>query len=245
MKIKQLVPGATIVLTFLLSYIGTLSLYHRLHLRVARVKAPTTHYHGYDLNKRAIRRMKTLTVLISAEGFGGISRGTGVLIDSRHVLTCAHVANHHNDEMRVFLYPGYISAVAKTVYQDQSKDLAILELDVSAKAPYWPTFEPNVWDGEPITIIGNALGSMKWFVAYGIISGGDKRDLYTDGLVLGGDSGGPWINEKGKIVAISDWGLGRRGEETGISGGVAAKTILQFLEDWKHPSLLQRLFGGE
>lgn len=209
-----------------------------------RAKAPTVRYHGAKLNQAAIRRAKLFTVLISAEGFGGISRGTGVLIDPRHVLTCAHVALHGNDETLVYFYPGYMLAKGRTVFADRSKDLAILEIDVPAAGAPVPVFQEAHFDGEPITIMGNILGSMQWFVGYGIISGGNERDLYTDGLVKGGDSGGPWINEEGEIVALSDWTLGTKGGETlGISGGISAKAVNEFLQDWKHPSLLQMLLG--
>lgn len=207
-----------------------------------KVKGPTTHYHGYVLNKAAIHRAKLITVLISAEGFGGAERGTGVLLDRRHVLTCAHVAVNDADETHVYFYPGYILAKAKPVFVNRHDDLAILELDVPVKAPYYAKFQTAHYDGEPITIIGNILGSMKWFVSYGIISGENERDLYTDGLVRGGNSGGPWINEAGEIVALTDWGLeDRSGKDEGISGGVSAATIQRFLKAWKHPTFMDLL----
>lgn len=210
----------------------------------ANVLAPTTRYHGHTLNHKAIEKAKLFTVLISAEGFGPITRGTGILVDRTHVLTCAHVALHSNEELFVYFWPGYMTARAKMVYADSSKDLAILEIDVPVRPDSWPVFETKHYDGEPITIIGNALGSMKWFVGYGIISGENKRDLYTDGLVLGGDSGGPWINEHGDVVALSDWGLQHDERAMGINGGVSARVIKEFLKEWKHPSIFQMLLGG-
>src|ERR1700730_14119101 len=203
----------------------------------AKVKAPTTRYHGYELNREAINKAKLFTVLISAEGFGGIERGSGVLLDSTHILTCAHVALNDNEETLVYFYPGYVLAKAKAVFVDQGKDLAIMEIDVPIQGAKFPVFQEMHYDGEPITIIGNIEGAMHWFVSYGIVSGDTARDLLTDGLVLGGDSGGPWINEHGEILALSDWGLqNNKGVSTGISGGVSAKTINKFLKDWKNPN---------
>lgn len=207
------------------------------------VTAPRTRQHGYLINHAAIQRAKLFTVLISAEGFGGIERGTGVLIDPTHILTCAHVAVNENDETWVYFYPGYLSARAHVVYADQSKDLAIMEIDIPVHGAPVPVFQEKYFDGQPITIIGNILGSMKWFVGYGIISGENARDLYTDGLVKGGDSGGPWINDSGEIVALTDWGLESRGKDTGISGGISAKTINVFLKAWKTPFDLGALLG--
>jgi S1-C subfamily serine protease len=214
--------------------------HHKPHIQTPYVRPPSV-----AMNREAIRRTKAITVLISAEGFGELTRGTGILLDSTHVLTCAHVARHNNEYLWVTFSPGYLQAQAKTVYADSSADLAILEIDVPVNGAPRPVFEPNTWDGEPITIIGNALGSQKWFVTYGIVSGRNRRDLYTDGLVLGGDSGGPWINQKGEIVAISDWTLEeQRGTRTGISGGISARTVNKFLREWKHPATLLDLLKG-
>src|SRR5262245_12681447 len=64
-----------------------------------RIAAPTTRYHGYALNREAIAKARGFTVLISNEGFGGVSRGTGVLLDDRRVLTCAHLAKAQGDDL--------------------------------------------------------------------------------------------------------------------------------------------------
>ena len=189
---------------------------------VPTTRAPGVRQHGYLINHAAIQKAKLFTVLISAEGFGEHERGTGILIDPTHVLTCAHVAIHDNDETWVYLYPGYLSARGKLVYADHAKDLAVLEIDVPVYGAPIPVFQEKHFDGQPITIIGDILGSMKWFVGYGIISGENERDLYTDGLVRGGDSGGPWINDNGEVVALSDWGLvDGKGNDLGISGGIS------------------------
>lgn len=210
----------------------------------AHVKAPVVRQHGYRINHAAVGRAKEFTVLISNEGFGGISRGTGILIDEGHVLTCAHVVANGNDETLVYFFPSNFYATAKPVFRSSSMDLAILELSVEVKGAPVPVFQEAHFDGEPITIIGNILGSMKWFVAYGIVSGENDRDLYTDGLVMGGDSGGPWINDRGEVVALSDWGMENGdGVRLGISGGISAKTIHEFLKEWKAPSIFDILFG--
>jgi S1-C subfamily serine protease len=228
-----------IILAFLLAFFPWATPAIKPH-----VKAPTTHYHGYELNRVAIKKAKAFTVLISAEGFGGIERGSGVLIDSMTVLTCAHVAAASNENLWVIPYPGNEIYHAKIKRFDESDDLALLTLDRPTPKVAYPVFQDMHYDGEPITIIGNIEGSMKWFVAYGIVSGENARDLYTDGLVRGGDSGGPWINEQGEIVAITDWGLEYNGKDIGISGGVSAKTVHSFMEEKSLGQILQLLIGG-
>jgi S1-C subfamily serine protease len=212
-----------------------------------KVKIPTTRYTGYELNRLAINKAKRFTVLISREGFGGWSRGTGVLLDSAHVLTCAHMVEGPDDDLWVFPYPGGIVAKGRPVLVSRDSDLAILELDRAVEAEHYPIFQDMHYDGEPITIIGNTLGSMRWFVSFGIVSGDYEGYLLTDGVLYGGNSGGPWVNEEGEIVALTDWTLVDKGAETGIHGGIPAKTIHEFLREWKSPSIgqiLQMMLGG-
>jgi len=212
------------------------------------IKGPTTHYHGYELNRLAIKRAKEFTVLISNEGFYNGERGTGVLIDATHVLTCAHVVKNIDDDIWIFPYPGRILVKGKPVVFDRSVDLAVLELNRSVPLAHYATFQEMHYDGEPITIIGNMMGSMKWFVSFGVISSDFKGFLLTDGLINGGNSGGPWINEQGEVVALTDWTLVHDNIDRGIHGGVMAKTIHEFLKSWRSPplgALLQMLLGSK
>jgi S1-C subfamily serine protease len=158
-----------------------------------RVKAPTTRYHGYELNREAINRAKGFTVLISDEGFGGVGRGTGVLLDATHVLTCAHMVDGPLDDMWIFPYPTGIVVKGKPVFVDKAEDLAIIELSRPVFVEHYAVFQDMHYDGEPITIIGNTMGAMKWFVTFGIVSGEWEGFILTDGTLYGGNSGGPWI----------------------------------------------------
>lgn len=211
-----------------------------------RATVPVTRYHGYMLNHKAIDRAKGFTVLISNEGFGGVGRGTGILIDSTHVLTCAHMLSGGRDDLWIYPYPVGTVVKGKPVMVAESLDLALLELSSQVMIENYATFQGDHYDGEPITIIGNTLGSMHWFVSFGIISGSVDHFLLTDGVLYGGNSGGPWINEKGEVVALTDWTLALPGgQESGIHGGVSAATIKDFLTVWQSPmTRLLRLLGG-
>jgi S1-C subfamily serine protease len=206
-----------------------------------RAKAPTTRYHGYELNRQAINTTKSFTVLISNEGFGGVSRGTGILIDATHVLTCAHMVEGLHDDLWVFPHPIGVVAKGTPIFMDRKDDLAILELNMAVIVPHYAIFQEMHYDGEPITIIGNTMGSMKWFVSFGIVSGEFENFLLTDGVLYGGNSGGPWVNEQGEVVALTDWTLLYHGAESGVHGGVSAKTIHAFLKAWKAPNFFQLL----
>lgn len=178
---------------------------------------------------------------------GGVSRGTGVLIDAKHVLTCAHMLDGPSDDIWIFPYPGKVVMKGKPVLVSRNADLAILELDRSVVLENYAIFTDMHYDGEPITIIGNTLGSMRWFVTFGIVAGEWQDYLMTDGVLYGGNSGGPWLNERGEVVALTDFTIVHRGEELDIHGGISAKTIHAFLAAWRAPlieNMLRTLLGG-
>lgn len=192
-----------------------------------------------------VENMKKMTVLVTSEGFLGGGRGSGVLIDSMTVLTCAHMADAVDDEFFVYTYPFGVVVKAKVLDVDMANDLLTLRLEHSVKLSVKPVFQTNIEDGDEIRVVGNAIGAMKWYVTRGTITGRERNYLMTDAQVHPGNSGGPWFNSKGEIVAISDWGLVKYPE---ISGGVSSTAIKATLKKWeaqkKFWAALDKLFGG-
>lgn len=241
----RLLPRIIAVLAFLFVVDH---LYRVRHVPAPRVNVPLTRYHGYELNRLAINKAKAFTVLISNEGWGGTGRGTGVLIDSMHVLTCAHMIEGAHDDTWIFPYPTGIVVKGRPVFVNTEEDLAVLELSKPVVVAHYAVFQDMHYDGEPITVVGNTKGSMKWFVTFGIISGDFENYLLTDAVLYGGNSGGPWINEQGEVVGLTDFTfINRDGSLSEIHGGVSAKTIHGFLQRWKAPSMadiLQSILTG-
>jgi hypothetical protein len=153
-----------------------------------------------------------------------------------------------HDDLWIYPYPGEIVVKGKPVFMNRGDDLAILELTKPVHIQHYAVFQEMHYDGEPITSIGNTMGSMKWFVSFGIISGEFEEYLLTDAVLYGGNSGGPWINEHGEVVALTDFTFTMRGDvRSGIHGGVSAKTIHAFLKRSKTPdvgAILQMILGG-
>lgn len=191
--------------------------------------------------------IRNLTVLISQESLLGGGRGTGILIDQTHVLTCAHMVHSSKDEFLIYTYPLGKVIKAKAETGDSYADLAILVLESSATAKPFkaPVFQTKVEEGDNVTIIGNALGSMKWLITKGTVSGWEQGFLLSDAHIQHGNSGGPWVNDKGDVVALTDW-LIEPPEGSIISGGISAKTIKRFLKQWKEPSIFEilQMMGG-
>jgi S1-C subfamily serine protease len=191
--------------------------------------------YGYQ-GQKAVESVRNATVLISDEVFGGSGRGTGVLIDPTHVLTCAHVVEHGMaDDALLMIYTHPLKQVymGSVVAVDGRDDLAIVELSTPIALAKFPVFQDAVEVGESITVIGNALGGMRWLFTKGIISDVTERYLLTDAGINPGDSGGPWVNEKGEIVGLTDWRIGPVDGVPGFAGGIPAKQINKVLKRFK------------
>lgn len=177
-----------------------------------------------------IRMEQSVTVLVTNEGLLGGGRGSGVLLDPTHVLTCAHMAKSPSDEFFIYTYP--LGAVIRGEVEaaDIYHDLLIIKLAKPVAVARFAQFEHHWMEGDSVTVIGNKLGGMSWLVSRGVISGQQREFLLTDASIHPGNSGGPWFNDDGDIVAITDWGLK---DGSGISGGIAAEIIEAFLAKWK------------
>ena len=209
-------------------------------------KAPVPTYPAPVIRPEMLERIKRFTVLISNEGIGGVSRGTGVLIDSTHVLTCAHMLEQSSQPW-IYTYPLRRVILVKNVSAiDLSHDVAILELSEPVKIAHYATFSSTTTIGQPVVVVGNTMGLMMWFTSYGIIS--EKEFFYdlTTATIHGGNSGGPWVNLNGQIVALTDWGLqDRKGKEAGISGGINGETLIADINSFRHPkSLIDIIMGN-
>jgi S1-C subfamily serine protease len=179
--------------------------------------------------KSSLDNARDMTVLVTNVGFTGMGAGTGVLLDSTHVLTCFHMAETERDDFMIYTYPLGRVVEAHVEGGNKANDLLILVLDSSVPVSNVPVFQDKVEIGEPITVVGNALGAMQWFVTKGIISGESQGFLLTDALINPGNSGGPWLNEKGEIVALTDWGIGPIPHIHGLSGGISGRVIKRLL----------------
>jgi S1-C subfamily serine protease len=208
-------------------------------------KAPVPTYPAPIIAPAMLERVKGFTVLISNEGLEGVSRGTGVLIDATHVLTCAHMITAYSQPW-VYTYPVHRVILVKNIsFVDREHDVAIFELAHPVLIKHYATFSSSTTIGQPIVVVGNTLGLMLWFTSYGIIS--EKEFFYdlTTATIHGGNSGGPWVNLHGDVVALTDWGMqNAKGQEEQVSGGINGETLIADIKAFKHPqSLLEMLLG--
>ena len=209
-------------------------------------KPPVPSYPAPVIRPEVLEQVKEFTVLISNEGIGGVSRGTGVLIDSTHVLTCAHMIESDSQPW-IYTYPVHQVILAKGVpYMDRGHDVAIIELATPVVLKHYATFSSSTTIGQPIVVVGNTMGLMMWFTSYGIIS--EKEFFYdlTTATIHGGNSGGPWVNLSGSVVALTDWGLeNSKRQEEGISGGINGTILIADINAFRHPrSFIDIIMGN-
>jgi len=137
------------------------------------------------------------------------SAGAGFFIDSRGYI----VANHHilngDTNVEVLTYDEQ-TYDAEIIGQDIEMDLLLLKIPgIYDKLELGDS--NNVEIGEKVIAIGNPLG-LSFTVTEGIVSGLGRRgmnglDIYvqTDVTLNPGNSGGPLINEDGKVIGINNF----------------------------------------
>lgn len=192
---------------------------------------------------------KHQTVLLSMESVGEVGRCTGVVISPTHIVTAMHcMEDAEFSNVLIYTYPIRTIYHARPIFGAHQYDLCLLETDKPIFLNTYARFSPISPDGSSVTSVGNALGSMTWFVTHGIIGEHFKFFLLSDVLIMPGNSGGPWFNLDGKVVGISDFTIAANKYGQGMAGAIDGATVLKFLKDYndskKVNDILRQLFGG-
>jgi S1-C subfamily serine protease len=165
--------------------------------------------------------------------------GSGFVIDkSGHIVTNYHVVEGAEDIEVSF--SNRDSVTARVVGQDPSTDLAVLKVDVDARAlrPLRLGDSDRVRVGDAVVAIGNPLG-LERSVTAGIVSALHRPltapnrftiddVIQTDASINSGNSGGPLIAADGRVIgvntAIATGNTGARGN-IGIGFAVPVNTV--------------------
>jgi S1-C subfamily serine protease len=160
----------------------------------------------------AVRRVaeagRASTVQVVAPSSEGMSRGTGIVLDTTHVLTNAHVVG--NSSRVSIVLPDGRSVAAQAVARDQLADLAV----VTAPLPAGAVQPAQLGDGK-------ALQAGEYVVAVGYTpyfptppttriatyTGRDPNvvdQLLSDAFILPGDSGGPLFDLRGRVIGVNE-----------------------------------------
>ena len=176
--------------------------------------------------------------------------GSGFVIDKEgHVVTNYHVVQGASKIEVSFSNQDTVKA--KIVGTDPSTDLALLKVDVDAKAltPLSLANSDQVEVGDPVVAIGNPFG-LERTVTAGIVSALQREVrapnnytidhvIQTDAPINSGNSGGPLIDAEGRVIGVNsqietaNGGGGNVGIGFAVPSNTVKSVVAQLLDDGK------------
>ena len=149
----------------------------------------------------AARVLKSVFTVKTSSGLGAGFAGwteSGQL----YVVTAAHVVDEVGEQVLLERNTG--SWAAEVVKRDRGRDLAVLRVEgkpVGAK-PLWQkpvANKPRV--GDALLLIGSPFG-LGGTVTSGVVSRVQPKEIQTDAAANPGNSGGPAVDRKGRVVGV-------------------------------------------
>jgi hypothetical protein len=149
------------------------------------------------------------------------------------VLTDEHVVNGASSIQVVTTSGQKLPATVSR--SSQAYDLALLSVNTGAPALDFETSDQQR-QGDPVLVFGYPLGSdlpgasTQPTLTRGLLSGTRQQNglMYeqTDAAMNPGNSGGPMVNNRGKVIGLSQFGIINA---EGLNFGIAGESILAFL----------------
>jgi S1-C subfamily serine protease len=192
---------------------------------------------------------------------GELEPGTGFIIDDRGlVLTNQHVIDQSN-EIRV-RFDRYTAVKARVLAVDEQRDLAVLQINMSAfpgsrvlDIASSGVNEKSVIEGERVFTIGSPLHQDK-ILSSGIVSKIENGAIITDIGFNSGNSGAPLFNSLGRVVGISTFkikdksssvfaGNETTAEESGLTGIVSIEEASELIAKAKVTAATKGLPSAE
>ena len=162
--------------------------------------------------KDVVKSVVTVKTDVS-QGSGFIVSDNGFVVTNAHVLVGASAANVITSDKEV-------KKVILIAY-DRNLDIALLKIQ-GVFDPLEFESSDNVEIGEKVIAIGNPLG-LSFSVSEGIVSGKNRVGqnnlpayIQTDAALNPGNSGGPLINTRGKVIGINNFKV-QGGESLGFA----------------------------
>jgi S1-C subfamily serine protease len=226
-----------------------------------------------DIYRRAapgvVQVTSTTVVTVPADPFFGNqffpqrqeerSLGSGFVVDKAgHVVTNYHVISGAR-QVRVSFSNG-ASTKATVVGTDPSSDLAVLDIDASSRAlTPLPLGNSDVMQvGDPVVAIGNPFGLDRTVTA-GIVSAIQRaitapngytidHVIQTDAAINHGNSGGPLLNQRGRVIGVNSQIETGSSSDTsgnvGIGFAVPSNTVTTVIAQLIREGHIDRAFLG-
>lgn len=201
----------------------------------------------------AASRSVVRVALVATDGESAyfVGHGSGVVVAPGKVLTNAHVVELTRNEPNIAI--GIIPPEGKKSYGGRliafspGNDLALIAYDTSANLPVATFFSGGPADGQQVTAIGypgsvdraqgmnleDIIHPMSPVRTSGSISGGRASKQFDTVLhtapLASGNSGGPLIDECGRVLGINSFGSLSDGNDAEYGFAVSDREIANFL----------------
>jgi putative serine protease PepD len=166
----------------------------------------------------------------------GSGTGTGWMFDEAgHIVTNEHVIENA-DRVTVKFSDG-TEAQASVIGSDRSTDVAVLKLDDASKAPAPLALGPlaTLQVGDPVIAIGSPFG-LQGTLTSGIVSALDRTIRAPDGFTIDGaiqtdaalnpgNSGGPLLDDRGRVVGVNAQIASETGANNGVGYAIPITTV--------------------
>jgi serine protease Do len=152
--------------------------------------------------------------------FAADGSGSGFLVSNDGYL----ITNHHVVGASKYVklkWADGSETLGEVIRSDTRRDVALVKADAHGRAPL--DLRPGaVEQGEAVFAIGSPLGEAQQnTMTKGIVSATRMRDglpyIQSDVAVTHGDSGGPLLDEKGRVIGITVSGLAPAGSPIGLN----------------------------
>jgi hypothetical protein len=191
-----------------------------------------------------IEESERSVVRIEVKGKSGDSIGSGFVVETSGVIvTNVHVLAGAQEATATFAN-GKSFKIEGTYYFDESRDICIAQLD-GDELPKIVVSRVAPRKGETVTALGAPRG-LSFTATNGIVSamrkgeqlGGDRTGTWIqiDAALSPGNSGGPLINGKGRVIAMST--LASTGNSQNLNFGISASDIRDAIQESRQYDLL-------
>lgn len=240
---------------------------------VSQVRTAREALNSDDILERLNRAIRAVAdsvepsvVHIDVRPVDGMGRGSGatgsgwIFSEAGHVVTNAHVVRNAR-QVTVQLHDARLFR-AELVGIDPFTDIAVLKVDAPDLVPIARATGERVYQGERVFAFGSPFG-FKFSMSEGIVSGlgraaGPTRDsggftnfIQTDAAVNPGNSGGPLVDVKGRVVGMNvaiatarDNQGSTEGQSSGISFAIPLATIENVVSQLIDSGRVRRGFLG-
>ena len=168
-----------------------------------------------------------VAVVFAADG-----SGSGFLISADgYLLTNQHVVG--GSKYVKLKWSDGAETLGEVVRVDPRRDVALVKTDAHGRAPLDLRLGP-VRQGEPVYAIGSPMGeALQNTMTRGIVSATRVQDgqpiIQSDVAVTHGNSGGPLLDETGRVIGITESGMAPAGSPIGLNFFIPIDDALRVL----------------